>query len=271
MGNKLSGRRRNFEPGSDDQQESEDRVRDSVLGDLTEIEPGLYLSSKHPAEHPLILKEKGIRRVVTVLPVPLQPIVDSGFERLQIPLHDQGTEPLSDYFMQCHNFITAGAFNKTGTATLVHCSAGRSRSASLLIAYLMISRRTSVREAYYYVAGKRSIQPNTGFVKQLVALEETLNLGGHDDVSILHTASGGTGENKFLAEFVLNTMMGGEACPCTVDELHDAIEECSGQVPKAQLLAIERGTKRTAAAPPPTPISGRASPLLVSGRRSPGT
>ena len=49
-----------------------------------------------------------------------------------------------------------------GTATLVHCSAGRSRSASVVIAYLMISKRVGVKDAYYEVAGKRDIQVRRG-------------------------------------------------------------------------------------------------------------
>ena len=50
-----------------------------------------------------------------VLPAPLKPILDAkGFERLHISLQDMGTEPLQDYYMRAHKFITAGDFNKTG-------------------------------------------------------------------------------------------------------------------------------------------------------------
>lgn len=39
-------------------------------------------------------------------------------------------------------------------------------------------------------------------------LEGTLNLGGQDDVSVLHTASGESKENMFLAEYVIEAKMG---------------------------------------------------------------
>ena len=66
----------------------------------------------------------------------------------------------SDYFFKAHRFIVAGEYAKTGVATLVHCSAGRSRSASLVIAFLMISRRIGVADAYSIVNSKRSIAPS---------------------------------------------------------------------------------------------------------------
>mmetsp|Transcript_105350 Transcript_105350/g.304028 ORF Transcript_105350/g.304028 Transcript_105350/m.304028 type:complete len:211 (-) Transcript_105350:1026-1658(-) len=175
---------------------------------------GLYLSSQQPVKYPSSLKEKGITRVITVLPAPIKTMMNAkGFETLHIPVDDLGTEPLDDFFMKAYKFITASDFDKTGTATLVHCSAGRSRSASVVIAYLMISKRVGVKDAYYEVAGKRDIQPNTGFIKQLVRLEGMLNLGGQQDVSILHTTtSGESNENMFLAEYVIESMMG--TCMC---------------------------------------------------------
>ena len=59
--------------------------------------------------------------------------------------------------------------------TLVHCQAGRSRSASIVISYLMQHHHKSLREAYFWVKERRSlIQPNTGFMTQLQALDKRL-------------------------------------------------------------------------------------------------
>ena len=62
-----------------------------------------------------------------------------------------------------------------GGRVLVHCVGGVSRSASVCIAYLMRSKRMSLREAYDYVKGKRScIAPNINFMGQLLQYEGKL-------------------------------------------------------------------------------------------------
>lgn len=51
---------------------------------------------------------------------------------------------------------------------LVHCNAGVSRSATIVIAYLMQYNDMDFNTAYKYVKSKREcIQPNPGFLKQL--------------------------------------------------------------------------------------------------------
>jgi atypical dual specificity phosphatase len=57
----------------------------------------------------------------------------------------------------------------------VHCAAGRSRSATLVIAYMMKSRRMSLRDAIYAVRMARPmIKPNIGFFQQLCRYEKDL-------------------------------------------------------------------------------------------------
>lgn len=57
---------------------------------------------------------------------------------------------------------------------LVHCVMGRSRSATLVLAYLMMKHRLSVVDAIEHVRQRRCILPNHGFLKQLRALDITL-------------------------------------------------------------------------------------------------
>jgi protein-tyrosine phosphatase len=55
----------------------------------------------------------------------------------------------------------------------VHCHAGISRSASVIILYLIKYHKYKFREAFKFVRNKRiCIQPNPGFVKQLKILEK---------------------------------------------------------------------------------------------------
>lgn len=56
---------------------------------------------------------------------------------------------------------------------LVHCNAGVSRSASIVIGYLMKKQQCSFKSAYEKVKSKREcIQPNSGFLEQLKSLEK---------------------------------------------------------------------------------------------------
>lgn len=51
---------------------------------------------------------------------------------------------------------------------LVHCNQGISRSVSLVIAYLMFSKKLNYEESFKFVQSKRSIaNPNIGFSIQL--------------------------------------------------------------------------------------------------------
>lgn len=61
-------------------------------------------------------------------------------------------------------------------AVLVHCFAGQSRSAALVIAHLMCEENMSLEEAYVTVKlARNSIQPNSGFLAQLKELEKSRN------------------------------------------------------------------------------------------------
>lgn len=58
----------------------------------------------------------------------------------------------------------------------VHCAVGVSRSASLVLAYLMIHHHYTLLEAINKVKEHRWIFPNTGFLKQLRALDIKLRM-----------------------------------------------------------------------------------------------
>ena len=58
---------------------------------------------------------------------------------------------------------------------LVHCNAGVSRSAAIVIAYLMYSQHLNYQQAFDLVKSKRpAIRPNDGFVAELKQLQDDL-------------------------------------------------------------------------------------------------
>ena len=60
---------------------------------------------------------------------------------------------------------------------LVHCAVGVSRSATLVLAYLMLYHRLTLVEAIKKVKDHRGIIPNRGFLRQLLALDRRLRQG----------------------------------------------------------------------------------------------
>jgi protein-tyrosine phosphatase len=90
----------------------------------------------------------------------------------RLVIDDDRNENISQYFSKVHKIISeADVDNKN---VIVHCAAGISRSATLVLAYLMIENKWEYEEAYLFLKSKRPIiEPNVGFITQLRDLEST--------------------------------------------------------------------------------------------------
>lgn len=144
------------------------------------IEPGLYLGDWASAEATDRLQELGVRSIITIHNNPENLAMAAGTSRLAIQLADVTTADPTPWFDPVADFI-AGA-RARGGAVLVHCGAGVSRSATLVIAHLMRSRGWSAERALAHVTAARSVAaPNDGFWRAVCALESRLGLAQRSD------------------------------------------------------------------------------------------
>ncbi|MHA1681427.1 MAG: dual specificity protein phosphatase family protein [Promethearchaeota archaeon] len=92
---------------------------------------------------------------------------------LFLDLEDSTTENISRHFDAAYTTINGAIENSQ--AVLVHCAFGVSRSASIVIMYLMRRNMWSFDEAFSFLKTKRSkVKPNSGFVLQLREFEKQL-------------------------------------------------------------------------------------------------
>ena len=90
-----------------------------------------------------------------------------------IQLLDESSQNIRASFEECFGFIQESLASNENI--LIHCVAGMSRSATIVIAFLMKHRNLSLRKAFDFVQNKRPIiNPNFGFMKQLRNFEEEL-------------------------------------------------------------------------------------------------
>ena len=141
------------------------------FNDLDEITDNLYLGNLASAENIEELKKKGIKKVLSVLDSFAWPKYkeSDNINHKAISISDLENQNIIQYFGECLNFI------KGNDKILVHCAVGASRSASIVIAYIMWTKKMLYKEAFEFVHKKRNIIcPNFGFVDQLHLFEKEL-------------------------------------------------------------------------------------------------
>jgi hypothetical protein len=89
-----------------------------------------------------------------------------------IEIDDSLEQNLSNYIREALDFIVES--QKHNSNILIHCVSGISRSASIVIAYMMDKYKMNYDEAFAYVKTKRpTIRPNTNFIEQLLIFAES--------------------------------------------------------------------------------------------------
>lgn len=133
-----------------------------------EIIPGLYLGSQEAMDNHL--HEIKISHVLSCRSAFGKPpeITEGNWKKIQ--LADLPDQNISKYFNESYEFI-----ENSENGCLVHCQQGISRSATVVIAYLMKKFHVPYMAAHSYVKKLRpQVAPNSGFIKQLLEYEAEL-------------------------------------------------------------------------------------------------
>ncbi|XP_016015725.2 dual specificity protein phosphatase 13 isoform X2 [Rousettus aegyptiacus] len=153
--------------------------RAATLSHINEVWPNLFLGDAYAARDKSKLIQLGITHVVNVAAGKFQ--VDTGAKFYHgLPLEYYGIEAddnpffdLSVYFLPVARYIRTALSVPQGRV-LVHCAMGVSRSATVVLAFLMIYENMTLVEAIQTVQAHRDICPNAGFLRQLQVLDNRL-------------------------------------------------------------------------------------------------
>ncbi|XP_017727398.1 dual specificity protein phosphatase 13 isoform X4 [Rhinopithecus roxellana] len=151
----------------------------AMLNHIDEVWPSLFLGDAYAARDKSKLTQLGITHVVNAAAGKFQ--VDTGakfyrgmsLEYYGIEADDNPFFDLSVYFLPVARYIRAALSIPQGRV-LVHCAMGISRSATLVLAFLMIYENMTLVEAIQTVQAHRNICPNSGFLRQLQVLDNRL-------------------------------------------------------------------------------------------------
>ena len=142
------------------------------IGQISPVQPFLFLSGCKELNLATLYR-LGIKTIINAsLEVPL--ITAEGIESIRIAVNDvPGKNNIFIHFDHVAETIDSSIRRQEGV--LVHCVAGVSRSATLVLAYLMKYQRMKLRDAFIFLHSKRHvIRPNFSFFEQLIDYEKTI-------------------------------------------------------------------------------------------------
>lgn len=193
---------------------------------VTEILPFLYVGNQQDAKDLQHLQNRGISRVLNV--TAHVPSYDEhlGISYKTLPALDNGSQNIRQYFDEAVDFIECA--RRQGSAVLVHCMAGVSRSPTVAIAYLMKHLAVSMATAYQLVKNRRPIiSPNLNFMGQLLDWERQIlvpveGAGVLDAEKLTTASSAATADPSLSAPATLSPVTARSTSPLRT------VETCSG-------------------------------------------
>lgn len=97
---------------------------------------------------------------------------ESEIEQIRLEYADNPNENLLENVNEICNKIHQHVSNSE--TVFVHCYMGKSRSVTIILAYLITHQNFSLNDAYQHIKSIRKICPNIGFIKKLISYEINL-------------------------------------------------------------------------------------------------
>lgn len=156
-----------------------------INNDITEvINNFLYLGNYKIAKNLSALKEKGITHIINCSSDTCDNSYNNEIAYLHFPLKDSISESIECIFYYSFEFIQR--CREANGKILIHCYQGISRSASIVIAYLIYNNSLTCDEAFNYVQNLRSmINPNISFFLQLELFAKRIDIQRKRDKDVL--------------------------------------------------------------------------------------
>jgi protein-tyrosine phosphatase len=132
---------------------------------MTNIIHTIYLGNKHNAHDDVFIKDNNIKYIINItLDIPNK---YNNITYYNYNIEDSCDDDIQKYF----NDITSIINNNKNNNILVHCRVGKSRSATVILAYLMKYENMTLKQSLDFVKSKKNIQPNICFFDNLIKYE----------------------------------------------------------------------------------------------------
>uniref|UniRef100_A0A0B6ZLR9 Protein-serine/threonine phosphatase n=1 Tax=Arion vulgaris TaxID=1028688 RepID=A0A0B6ZLR9_9EUPU len=142
---------------------------------VAEVKPGIIMGSQDVAQNLDLLKHYGVTHILNVA-TGVENAFPEQFKYQTQEFLDLPEFPIFRGFDSAINFIDEAV--QANECVLVHCNAGVSRSATVVMAYLIKREGMTVNEALSLLRSKRpAVCPNPGFLVQLQNLYDSLHKG----------------------------------------------------------------------------------------------
>ena len=167
------------ENNDSNQNTKNDNIQNSISSTPSQITDNIYLGNLLNAQNIKGMLELGIKKVLSLITETQLLVYPKEIEHKLINIPDLPRQNIIQYFDECLLFID------NNKKILVHCFAGASRSATIVIAYIMWKYQLGFSEAFETVKKRRPIiSPNIGFIRQLKIFDKLLKKNKYDIHSI---------------------------------------------------------------------------------------
>jgi len=137
---------------------------------MTKVRPRLYVGTLDDANNEKELRAKGITHILSLIG---HKSSVKWVKHKHKPMNDYGKTDLKGVLKEVLVFMEEG--QKEGNSLLVHCQSGQNRSATVVIAFLMMSCQKTLFLSHKELKNLRPVvQINVEYAKQLLELEKEL-------------------------------------------------------------------------------------------------